>query len=131
MLCCFGWTGLASFLPLIGLGILVRFTVALKLVWISLGISAIGLTLSFTRHRRPWPLVTAALGAGLLIYPMYHALEVWLWLALLYSGLGGLFMGTALDLRLSIRQARQCAIPKRCSDKDQKAAIRTLGEHRV
>ena len=98
MLCCFGWTVLATFLPVIGLGFLVRFDVALHVIWIALALTALGLALSFRRHRRPWPLATAALGAGLLLYPMYHALEVDVWLGLMYAGLGLLFISSCLDV---------------------------------
>ena len=56
MLCCFGWTGLAMFLPVIGLGFLVRFSVALRLIWIALTLTALGLALSFvaTAARGRW-----------------------------------------------------------------------------
>ncbi len=108
MLCCFGWTGLATFLPTVGLGFLVRFAVALRLIWIALGITAIGLLLAFRQHRRPWPLGTAALGAGLLVYPLYHALEVPVWLGLLYGGLALLFLASALDVWSVWRMTRQC-----------------------
>ena len=128
LLCCFGWTGLASFLPLVGLGFLVRFTVALKFIWISLAITAIALTLSFLRHRRPWPLAAAVVGAGLLTWPMYHGLEVSLWLGLLYSGLGVLFFATGLDVWLSIRQARSCPIPNQRSDNIQIGSLAPLKE---
>ncbi len=111
MLCCFGWTGLASVLPLVGLGILVRFGVALWLIWIALGLTALGLGLSFRHHRRPWPLLTAALGAGLLLYPMYHALEVPVWLGMAYTGAGLLVTASGLDGWLAHQHARQCAIP--------------------
>ncbi len=110
MLCCFGWTGLATFLPLIGLGFLVRFYVALHVIWIALALTVLGLMLSFRRHRRPWPLAMAALGAGLLLYPMYHALEVDLWLGLVYSGLSLLFLGSVLDVRYAWRTSRRCSI---------------------
>ncbi len=108
MLCCFGWTGLATFLPLIGLGFLVRFYVALHVIWIALALTVLGLMLSFRRHRRPWPLSTAAVGAGLLLYPMYHALEVDVWLGLVYAGLGLLFLGSGLDVLWAWRMTRVC-----------------------
>lgn len=108
MLCCFGWTGLATFLPVIGLGFLVRFSVALRLIWIALALTTIGLALSFCRHRRPWPLATAALGAGLLLYPMYHALEVVVWLGMVYAGLGLLFISSGIDVWCAWRMSRIC-----------------------
>jgi hypothetical protein len=111
MLCCFGWTGLATFLPVIGLGILVRFSVALRVIWIALALTALGLVLSFRRHRRPWPLVVATLGAGLLLYPMYHALEVVVWLGMVYSGLAVLFIASVLDGWLTYQAARSCRLP--------------------
>ncbi len=108
MLCCFGWTGLATFLPVIGLGFLVRFASALRLIWIALGLSALGLVLSFRLHRRSWPLATAALGAALLLYPMYHALEVVIWLGMVYTGLGLLFLSSGLDTWCAWRTTRIC-----------------------
>ncbi len=110
VLCCFGWTGLATFLPLIGLGFLVRFYTALHLIWAALALTALGLVLSFHRHRRPWPLATAALGAGLLLYPLYNALEVDLWLGLLYAGLTLLFLSSSLDVWCAWRMGRKCSI---------------------
>lgn len=108
MLCCFGWTGLASFLPLIGLGFMVRFAYALRLIWVALAVIAIGLAISFLRHRRPWPLLLGLIGAVLTLYPMYHALEVSLWLGLLYAGLALLFVSAGADLWISIRHQRTC-----------------------
>lgn len=112
MLCCFGWTGLASLLPLLGLGVLVRFNNALRLVWIALAILGVGLLVSFIRHRRPWPFATATLGAGLAVYPMYHALEVSLWLGLVYSGLAFLFASAAMDLWLALRASPRWCRPR-------------------
>ena len=108
MLCCFGWTGLASLLPFIGLGFLVRFTYALRLIWVALAVIGIGLALSFIRHRRPWPIVAGVIGAGLALYPMYHALEVSLWIGLLYAGLAMLFVSSGMDFWISIRHQRVC-----------------------
>ena len=130
MLCCFGWTGLATFLPVIGLGVLVRFSVALRVVWIALALTALGLVLSLRRHGRPWPLMVAVLGAGLLLYPMYHALEVVIWLGLVYSGLAVLFSATVLDGWLAYRAARFCALPRNSSrDEERPALVRGVEAH--
>ncbi len=112
MLCCFGWTGLATFLPLVGLGFLVRFSVALRLIWLTLALTVLGLALSFRRHRQPWPLVTAALGTGLLLYPRYHGLEVVVLLGLAYSGLGVLFLSAGLDMWCSWRVPLTCQVKR-------------------
>lgn len=96
-------------MPVIGLGIFVHFSVALRLIWIALGLTVLGLAVSLLRHRRPWPLLLAAVGAGLVLYPMYHALEVPVWLGLLYSGLGLLFVSSALDAWSTWRTTRVCA----------------------
>lgn len=125
MLCCFGWTGLASLLPLVGLGVLVRFGYALRLIWIALAVLALGLGISFRRHRRPWPASIAALGAGLTLYPMYHALEVSLWLGLLYSGLAVLFLGAGMDLWFSLRApAKSCRPNTYPEEQDLQSALR-------
>ena len=108
MLCCFGWTGLASFLPLIGVGFLARFTYALRLIWVALAVIGIGLVLSFIWHRRPWPILAGVIGAGLVLYPMYHTLEVSLWVGLLYAGLVMLFVSSGTDLWITIRAQRAC-----------------------
>lgn len=113
MLCCFGWTGLATFLPVIGLGVLVRFSVALWVIWIALVLTALGLVLSCHRHRRPWPLAVAVLGAGLLLYPMYHALEVIVWLGMAYGGLALLFSAVVFDSWLAYRAAFSCRLSHR------------------
>ena len=65
----------------------------------------IGRALSFRRHRRLWPLMTAALGAGLLLYPMYHALEVDVWVGLVYTGLGLLLLSSGLDVWCAWRES--------------------------
>lgn len=123
MLCCFGWTGLASFLPLIGLGFLVRFSTALRLIWVALAVIGIGLTVAFLRHRNPRPLLLGAVGAGLALYPMYHALEVALWLGLLYAGLALLFVSAGLDLWTSIRHQRACNVRLQGPDRPQQSAL--------
>ena len=123
MLCCFGWTGLATLLPVVGLGFLVRFSVALRVIWVALVLTIFGLVLSLRRHRRPWPLLVAAVGAGLLLYPMYHALEVVIWLGLAYSGLAVLFSASVLDGWLAYRAARSCALPRNSSRNEESPAL--------
>lgn len=108
VMCCVGWSGLATLLPALGLGFLVYTSNARRLIFVTLAFSALGLALSLRRHRRPWPLLVAVIGAGLLLYPFYHALEVSLWLGLVYSGLAFLAVAAALDGWLAYRNGRTC-----------------------
>ena len=110
VMCCIGWTGLASLLPTLGLGFLVYTANAERLIYVALAFSGLGLGLSWRHHRRPWPLVVAAVGAGLLLYPFYHALDVTLWVGMVYSGLAMLFSASALDGWLAYRAARHCML---------------------
>ena len=111
VMCCVGWTGLATILPTLGLGFLVYTENALRLIYAALALNALGLGLSFRRHRRPWPLAVAALGAGLLLYPMYHALEVVVWVGMVYTGLGLLFLSSGLDVWCAWRMTQTCSSP--------------------
>ena len=110
-MCCIGWSGLATLLPTIGFGYFVYVSNARRLIFVALAISALGLTLSLRRHRRPWPLLSAAAGAGLLLYPFYHALDVTLWLGMVYSGLALLVVAAGLDGWLVYRAGRSCKVP--------------------
>jgi hypothetical protein len=111
VMCCLGWSGLATLLPTLGLGYLVYVSNARRLIFIALAISALGLALSLRRHRRSWPLLAAVAGAGLLLYPFYHALDVTLWLGMVYSGLVLLVVAAGLDGWLAYRAGRACKVP--------------------
>lgn len=93
-------------LPTLGLGFLVYTANARRLIFAALALSSLCLALSFRHHRRPWPLLAAAAGAGMLLYPFYHALEVSLWLGLVYGGLALLSGAAALDSWLSHQAGR-------------------------
>jgi hypothetical protein len=123
VMCCVGWTGLATLLPTLGLGFLVYIENALRLIYAALALHALGLGFSFRRHRRPWPLAAAALGAGLLLYPMYHALEVVLWVGMVYTGLGLLFLSSGLDVLCAWRMNRTCSPAIGRKPREQKARI--------
>ena len=111
VMCCVGWSGLASFLPTLGLSFLIYTANAERLIYVALVFSSLGLWLSWRRHRRPWPLSVAAIGAGLLLYPFHHALDVTLWVGMVYSGLALLFSAATLDSWLICRAARSCSLP--------------------
>jgi hypothetical protein len=108
VMCCVGWSGLASFLPTLGLSFLIYTANAERLIYVALVFSSLGLWFSWRRHRRPWPLSMAAIGAGLLLYPFHHALDVTLWVGMVYSGLALLFSAAALDSWLTYQAARSC-----------------------
>lgn len=110
VMCCIGWTGLASLLPTLGLGFLVYTANAERLIYVALNFSGLGFGLSWRRHRRPWSFIVAAIGAGLLLYPFHHALEVTLWVGLVYAGLALLFSASVLDAWLAHRATRYCTL---------------------
>lgn len=111
VMCCVGWSGLATFLPTIGLGFLIYTANALWLIYLALVFSALGLSLSWRRHRQPWALVIATTGAGLLLYPFYHALDVRLWVGMVYSGIVLSFLAALLDGWLTYKTGRSCPNP--------------------
>ena len=110
VMCCIGWTGLASFLPTLGLSFLIYTTNAERFIYVTLACSGLGLWLSWRRHICLWPLAVAAIGAGFLLYPFHHALDVTLWVGMVYSGLALLFSAATLDSWLTHRAARSCRL---------------------
>jgi len=105
--CCFGFTGVATLAMALGLGVMSRFEVAYPIIFSSMALQIAALLLSLRRHRRPYPLALSLVGLPLVAYPLYHSLEVWLWLTLLYTGLGFLAAASALEVWICRRWCRR------------------------
>lgn len=101
-LCCLGTPALLSLLSAIGLGFLINDTILVPLLVVFLAMSLIGLFLSCTRHRRPYPLVLGVLSAiGLLTGILFLSQT-----PLAYVSLAGLIGASVWD----IVTKRSCAV---------------------
>ncbi|MBI3988463.1 MAG: MerC domain-containing protein [candidate division NC10 bacterium] len=105
----------AAFLSSIGLGFLVDFSVAVPILYGAVGIILLGLTISFRRHRCPYPLLLAVLGGAALLYPYHTVLEVPVFIVLVFGGQALLITASILDLFLARRwRTRQLAHEPLC-----------------
>ncbi len=109
-LCCFGFTGVATFVTAIGLGFLVRLDTAVPLLYAVLAVQGLGLALNWRQHRRALALLIWLIGAAMIWYPYEGgvALEVDLFLALVYGGIILLVAAALVDFRLTRLCARSC-----------------------
>ncbi len=81
----------ATLVGSVGLGVLVRLDMLVPILYVSLAVTLAGLWWSYRSHRNPYPLVLGGIGSLLLLYPFYAALDLSLFFALLYTGLGSVW----------------------------------------
>jgi hypothetical protein len=103
MLVCCGFTGVANLVSAVGLGMLVRTDVGLPVLYVFLAFNLATLLWSARTHRRPYPVLLSLGGAGLLHYVWNHALEVWVWLTVMYAGVALVLLASGLNLWLRRR----------------------------
>ncbi len=111
MLVCCGFTGVATLVSALGLGVLVRTDVGVPVLYFFLAFNLATLLWSARIHRRPHPVLLSLGGAGLLVYVWNHALEVWIWLTLMYTGVALVLTATILNLRFQRRCQRRVPAP--------------------
>lgn len=107
--CAPAWaSSLLSIFATLGLGFLVDHRVAVPILYLALAIALAGLFLSWRDHRRPYFLIAGLLGAVFVLYPFHTALEVELFLGLLYTGIGLLLLASLGEaiLRWRLRQGK-------------------------
>jgi len=93
------------------LGVFDQTDVQLPFLYFALSLSLIGLTVSFRRHRRPWPILLAAGAAAILLIPFHIALDVTLFQQMFSTGVLGLVLASGFDF-LFIWHARRKACGK-------------------
>lgn len=95
-LCCFGFTGVSSLMVVLGLAWFRTHVHPVLYLTLPLNLTLLGL--GYSQHRRLLPLALAAAGSLSLLYAYHHALDVRLFLGLLYGGGASLLAGAAVEL---------------------------------
>lgn len=99
LLACYGTLALLAILAMLGVALSVNETLWATAVAGAAAVAAIATGFNFTRHRRPWPLAVAAIGAGLIAYAMFGAYDPLLEAA----GFSALVGAVVLDLYMLYR----------------------------
>lgn len=94
----------AAFLSSLGLWFLVDLRVSVPILYGAVGLILLGLLLSYRRHRRPYGIALGLLGSGAVLYPFHAALEVWLFITLVFGGQALLLSASILEIVLARRR---------------------------
>lgn len=129
--CCLPLTPLAPLVSLLGLHVLfntalVFYSTELLYGTVLLGLG--GMALAFRRHRSPYPLLLGFVGAITLLYPFHTALDLSLFFAFIYVGLGSFLVATLWGIVLGVRCTKNC----RTTHQEKFSALqqyRTTPEH--
>ncbi|HWP48496.1 MAG TPA: MerC family mercury resistance protein [Candidatus Limnocylindrales bacterium] len=87
---------LVSGLSALGLGFLAN--LSLPILYTSLGMTVVGLLISYRHHRHPLPFILGLVGSGMILYPFHEALDVWIFRIFFSTGLALLTLGVIWDL---------------------------------
>ena len=94
----------AAFFSSLGLWFLVDLRVSVPILYGAVGLILLGLLLSYRRHRRPYAIGLALLGAGAVLFPFHAALDVWLFISLVFGGQALLFAASVVEILLARRR---------------------------
>lgn len=109
--CCLPLTPLAPLVSLLGLHVLfntplIFYSTELLYGAVLLGLG--GMALAFRRHRSPYPLLLGFVGAISLLYPFHVALDLSLFFASIYIGLGSFLAATLWGIVLGMHCGKNC-----------------------
>lgn len=95
----------AAFFSSLGLWFLVDLRVSVPILYGAVGLILLGLLLSYRRHRRPYAIGLGLLGAGAVLFPFHAALDVWLFITLVFGGQALLLAASSVEIVLTKRRA--------------------------